>query len=145
MRRSVSRYVSTMEPVGVVGGSGFYSLLADAEPRVLSTPYGAPSDAITVGTLAGRPVAFLPRHGADHRFAPHVVPYRANLWALRSLGVRQVLSLSAVGSLTTALPTGTLVVPDQIADRTHGRAHTYFDAGTGVAHVTFADPYCPRG
>jgi 5'-methylthioadenosine phosphorylase len=131
--------------VGVIGGSGFYSLLEDAERRNVATPYGEPSDPVTVGTLAGRQVAFLPRHGADHRFAPHVVPYRANLWALRSLGVRQVVSLSAVGSLRIALPTGTLVVPDQIADRTHGRAHTYFDAGEGVGHVSFADPYCPRG
>jgi 5'-methylthioadenosine phosphorylase len=95
--------------------------------------------------LAGRRVAFIPRHGKDHRFAPHVVPYRANLWALRSLGVRQVVSLSAVGSLTTSLPTGTIVVPDQLADRTHGRDHTYFDAGNGVGHASFADPYCPRG
>ena len=133
------------EMVGVIGGSGFYSLLDAAEQRNVSTPYGEPSDAVTVGTLADRPVAFLPRHGADHRFAPHIVPYRANLWALRSLGVRQVISLSAVGSLRVALPTGTLVVPDQIADRTHGRAQTYFDSGQGVGHVSFADPYCPRG
>jgi 5'-methylthioadenosine phosphorylase len=131
--------------IGVIGGSGFYSLLEDREHREVATPYGPPSDPISLGSLAGRPVAFLPRHGADHRFAPHVVPYRANLWALRSLGVRQVVSLSAVGSLTTSLPTGTLVVPDQIVDRTHGRAHTYFGEGTGVAHATFADPYCPRG
>ncbi|MDT4912144.1 MAG: 5-methylthioadenosine phosphorylase [Pseudonocardiales bacterium] len=131
--------------IGVIGGSGFYSLLEDREHREVTTPYGPPSDPISLGSLAGRPVAFLPRHGADHRFAPHVLPYRANLWALRSLGVRQVVSLSAVGSLTTSLPTGTLVVPDQIVDRTHGRAHTYFGEGTGVAHATFADPYCPRG
>jgi 5'-methylthioadenosine phosphorylase len=137
--------MSSDEMVGVIGGSGFYSLLDGAERREVSTPYGEASDAITVGTLAERPVAFLPRHGAGHRFAPHIVPYRANLWALRSLGVRQVLSLSAVGSLRVALPTGTLVVPDQIADRTHGRAQTYFDTGQGVGHVSFADPYCPRG
>jgi 5'-methylthioadenosine phosphorylase len=134
-----------ISPIGVIGGSGFYSLLDDPEEHVLDTPYGAPSGAITVGTLGGRAVAFLPRHGTDHRFAPHVVPYRANLWALRSIGVRQVVSLSAVGSLTTSLPTGTLVVPDQIADRTHGREHTYFSAGSGVGHATFADPYCPVG
>jgi 5'-methylthioadenosine phosphorylase len=133
------------EAVGVVGGSGFYSLLESAEEVRPATPFGDPSDAITVGTLAGRRVAFLPRHGVDHRFAPHVVPYRANLWALRSLGVRQVVSLSAVGSLRADLPTGTLVVPDQLADRTHGRAHTYFDAADGVGHVSFADPYCARG
>jgi 5'-methylthioadenosine phosphorylase len=131
--------------IGVIGGSGFYSLLDDPQSRVVDTPYGAPSDQITVGSLAGREVAFVPRHGAEHRFAPHVVPYRANLWALRSLGVRQVVSLSAVGSLTTARPTGTLVVPDQLADRTHGREHTYFGDGAGVAHASFADPYCPRG
>lgn len=135
----------TDQPVGVVGGSGFYSLLDEPEERHVETPYGPPSDPVTLGTLAGREVAFLPRHGRDHRFPPHLVPYRANLWALRSLGVRQVVSLSAVGSLTTALPTGTLVVPDQIADRTSGRPHTYFDAPTGVGHATFADPYCPRG
>lgn len=131
--------------IGVIGGSGFYSLLADAAERPVETPYGPPSDPPTVGTLAGRDVAFLPRHGADHRYPPHLVPYRANLWALRSLGVRQVVSLSAVGSLTAALPTGTLVVPDQIADRTSGRPHTYFDGATGVGHASLADPYCPRG
>jgi len=134
-----------IETVGIIGGSGFYSLLTDAESVAPETPYGPASDAITVGSLAGRPVAFLPRHGVDHRFAPHIVRYRANLWALRSLGVRQVISLSAVGSLRADRPAGTLVVPDQIADRTHGREHTYFDRGDGVGHVSFADPYCPRG
>lgn len=129
--------------VGVIGGSGFYSLLDAAEEVAVDTPHGSPSAPITVGTLAGRRVAFLPRHGVDHRFAPHLVPYQANLWALRSVGVRQVLSLSAVGSLTVELPIGTLVVPDQLADRTWGRAHTYFDAGEGVNHATFADPFCP--
>jgi 5'-methylthioadenosine phosphorylase len=133
------------EVIGVIGGSGFYSLVADAEQHSVETPYGSPSGPIAVGSLAGREVAFLPRHGADHRFAPHVVPYAANLWALRAAGVRQVISLSAVGSLTTSLPTGTLVVPDQIADRTHGRQHTLYSGGTGVGHATFADPYCPRG
>jgi 5'-methylthioadenosine phosphorylase len=135
----------TDSAIGVIGGSGFYSLLEDAEERTIETPYGGPSDPITLGTLAGRAVAFLPRHGRDHRFAPHVVPYRANLWALRALGVRQVVSLSAVGSLTPTLPTGTLVVPDQLVDRTSGRPHTYFSDGSGVAHASFADPYCPRG
>jgi len=133
------------EPVGVIGGSGFYSLLDEPEQVEVPTPYGEPSGALTRGVLAGRDVVFVPRHGPDHRFAPHVVPYRANLWALRSLGVRQVVSLSAVGSLTPSLPIGTLVVPDQLADRTYGRAHTYFDEGRGVGHVSFADPYCPRG
>jgi 5'-methylthioadenosine phosphorylase len=137
--------VTADEVIGVIGGSGFYSLLGDAEQRTVETPYGLPSAPLTLGSLAGRDVAFLPRHGVDHRFAPHVVPYAANLWALRASGVRQVVSLSAVGSLTTSLPTGSLVVPDQIADRTHGRQHTLFGDGIGVGHATFADPYCPRG
>ncbi|HJQ43920.1 MAG TPA: S-methyl-5'-thioadenosine phosphorylase [Jatrophihabitantaceae bacterium] len=130
--------------VGVVGGSGFYSLLEGAAERVVDTPYGTPSAPVTVGTLAGRDVAFIPRHGVGHRFPPHLVPYRANMWALRSLGVRQVLSLSAVGSLTTALPQGAMVVPEQLVDRTSGRPHTYFDGSIdGVGHASFADPYCP--
>src|SRR3954454_1219913 len=123
------------EPVGIVGGSGFYSLLDDGQELLPDTPYGPPSGPIPTGTLAGRNVAFVPRHGLGHRFPPHLVPYRANLWALRSLGVRQVLALSAVGSLRADQPTGTLVVPDQIADRTHGRAHTVYDAPEGVGHV----------
>ena len=133
------------ELVGIVGGSGFYELLDGADQVDVETPYGPPSDVITRATLAGRDVAFLPRHGGDHRFAPQVVPYRANLWALRSLGVRQVVAVSAVGSLTPALPQGALVVPDQVVDRTHGREHTYFDGGAGVGHISFADPYCARG
>jgi len=131
--------------IGVIGGSGFYSLLDEPQERVVDTPYGRPSGALTFGALAGREVVFLPRHGPDHRFAPHVVPYRANLWALRTAGVRQVVALSAVGSLSPARPTGTLVVPDQLVDRTSGREHTYFSAADGVEHVAFADPYCPRG
>lgn len=133
------------QAVGIIGGSGFYSLLEEAEEQLPDTPYGSPSGPVTTGTLAGRPVAFVPRHGPGHRYPPHLVPYRANLWALRSLGARQVLSLSAVGSLRADRPTGTLVVPDQIADRTSGRAHTVYDAADGVGHVSFADPYCPRG
>lgn len=130
--------------VGVIGGTGFYSLLEDAEEVCVSTPYGDPSGPLTVGTFAGRSVAFVPRHGVEHQFAPHIAPYRANVWALRSIGARQVISLSAVGSLTTVLQPGQLVVPDQIADRTHGRAQTYFGEGRGVGHISFADPYCPQ-
>jgi 5'-methylthioadenosine phosphorylase len=137
--------MSAPEPIGVIGGSGFYRLLDDPVTRPMPTPYGDPSEPPAHGALAGRPVVFLPRHGADHRLAPHVVPYRANLWALRALGVRQVISLSAVGSLRPACGIGSLVVPDQIVDRTAGREHTFFGDGTGVAHVSFADPYCPRG
>jgi 5'-methylthioadenosine phosphorylase len=129
--------------IGVIGGSGFYSLFDQADEVKADTPFGAPSDPITVGQVAGRQVAFLPRHGRDHRFPPHRIPYRANLWALRALGVRQVLAPSAVGSLTIDYPPGTLVIPDQQVDRTRGRADTYYDAG--AVHVPFADPYCPHG
>ena len=133
------------ELIGIIGGSGFYSLLDDAAAHEPETPFGATSGPVTTGTLAGRDVAFVPRHGPGHRFPPHLVPYRANLWALRSLGVTQVVSLSAVGSLRVDLPTGTLVVPDQLVDRTSGRPHTVYDDAGGVGHVSFADPYCPRG
>ena len=130
--------------IGVIGGSGFYSFLDDVEEVEVSTPFGPPSDPIAVGTLpGGRRVAFLPRHGHDHRFPPHKIPYRANLWALRSVGVRQVLAPSAVGSLTAKYGPGTLAVPDQLVDRTSGREHTIY-AG-GAVHVSFADPYCPVG
>lgn len=131
--------------LGVIGGSGFYSLLDDPESVAVETPYGAPSAELTVGTLGGRRVAFLPRHGTDHRFPPHRVPYRANLWALRSIGVRQIVAGSAVGGLKPELGPGTLVAPDQIIDRTWGRPHTYSDSDRGVAHLSFADPYCPNG
>ncbi|MGV9770788.1 S-methyl-5'-thioadenosine phosphorylase [Streptosporangium sp. NPDC003464] len=134
----------TRADIGVIGGSGFYSLLDDATEVEVSTPYGPPSDVVTVGRIGSRPVAFLPRHGRDHRFPPHRIPYRANLWALRSLGVRQVLAPSAVGSLRPELGPGTLVIPDQLVDRTSSRAQTYYDTG-GVVHVAFADPYCPAG
>ncbi|GAB3693898.1 S-methyl-5'-thioadenosine phosphorylase [Angustibacter aerolatus] len=131
-------------PVGVIGGSGFYAFLDDAREVRPTTPFGDPSDAVTLGEVGGRPVAFLPRHGRDHRFAPHQVPYRANLWALRSLGVRQVVAPCAVGSLRPELGPGTLVVPDQVVDRTWGRPHTVYERPP-VVHVSFADPYCPRG
>jgi len=130
--------------IGVIGGSGFYEFLDDAREVTVQTPYGPPSDPLTIGTVAGRSVAFLPRHGRDHRFPPHRIPYLANLWALRSVGVRQVLAPSAVGSLTADNGPGTLVIPDQLVDRTSGRTQTYYAEG-GAVHVQFADPYCPVG
>jgi 5'-methylthioadenosine phosphorylase len=129
--------------IGVLGGSGLYALLEDARPLDVETPWGPPSDRVVVGEVAGRRVAFLPRHGADHRFPPHRIPYRANLWALRSLGVRQVLAPCAVGGLLPELGPGSLVVPDQLVDRTSGRAQTFWDEG--ASHVPFAEPYCPDG
>jgi 5'-methylthioadenosine phosphorylase len=128
--------------LGVVGGSGFYTFFgSDARSVTLDTPYGAPSAPITVGTVGQHEVAFLPRHGVKHEFSPHTVPYRANMWALRALGVRRVFGPCAVGSLTADLGPGSMVVPDQLVDRTSGRPDTYFDSG-GI-HVSFADPYCP--
>ncbi|MFG1868800.1 S-methyl-5'-thioadenosine phosphorylase [Micromonospora arborensis] len=128
--------------IAVIGGSGLYALL-DGTAHELETPYGPPSDAVTIAEVAGRRVAFLPRHGRDHRHPPHLIPYRANLWALRSLGVRQVLAPCAVGGLRPELGPGTFVVPDQLIDRTSGRAQTYYNQG--AVHVPFADPYCPNG
>jgi 5'-methylthioadenosine phosphorylase len=130
--------------IGVIGGSGFYEFLADAREIDVRTPFGPPSDRLTIGTVAGRSVAFLPRHGKDHRFPPHRIPYQANMWALRSVGVRQVLAPSAVGSLSAEHGPGTLVIPDQLVDRTSGRVQTYYSEG-GAVHVQFADPYCPVG
>ncbi|MFV2022028.1 S-methyl-5'-thioadenosine phosphorylase [Micromonospora sp. LOL_023] len=129
--------------LAVIGGSGLYALLDDATEHRVDTPYGEPSDAITIADVGGRRVAFLPRHGRDHRHPPHLIPYRANLWALRSIGVRQVLAPCAVGGLRPELGPGTFVVPDQLIDRTSGRAQTYYDRG--AVHVSFADPYCPTG
>lgn len=130
-------------PVGVIGGSGLYSLLDDAEQVSVTTPYGDPSDELVRGTIEGREVIFLPRHGRGHKHPAHVINYRANLWALRSLGVRQVFGPCAVGSLRPELGPGTFVLPDQLVDRTSGRVASYFD--TGAVHVAFADPYCPDG
>lgn len=127
--------------IAVIGGSGFYDFFgAGAREIVVTTPYGDPSGPVTVGTVGDHTVAFLPRHGRRHQYSPHTVPYRANMWALRSIGVRRVLGPCAVGSLTPELPTGSIVVPDQLVDRTSSRTQTYFD--TGGVHVSFADPYC---
>jgi 5'-methylthioadenosine phosphorylase len=129
--------------LAVIGGSGLYRLLDDAVDHLVGTPYGPTSDPITVADVAGRRVAFLPRHGRDHRHPPHRIPYRANLWALRELGVTQILGPCAVGSLRPELGPGSFIVPDQLLDRTQGRIQTYYD--TGAVHVSFADPYCPDG
>lgn len=127
--------------IAVIGGSGFYSFFgSDAETVTVETPYGPTSGDITIGDVDGRSVAFLPRHGAHHEYSPHTLPYRANMWALRMLGVQRVFAPCAVGSLKPELGPGTVVVPDQLVDRTSGRVQTYFDQG-GV-HVEFADPYC---
>jgi 5'-methylthioadenosine phosphorylase len=131
--------------IGIIGGTGFYSFLSDPQRFTVETPFGPPTADVTVGEVSGRQVAFLPRHGERHQFPPHRVNYRANLWALRSLGVRQVLAPCAVGSLRPELGPGTFVLPDQVVDRTWGRGHTVYDHEGPVVHVGFADPYCPRG
>ncbi|WP_020521638.1 S-methyl-5'-thioadenosine phosphorylase [Catelliglobosispora koreensis] len=129
--------------IAIIGGSGLYELFGDgATEHKLTTPYGEPSAAITIAQVAGRPVAFLPRHGVGHRFPAHVIPYRANMWALRSVGVRQIIAPCAVGGLQSHLGAGHFVVPDQLADHTSGRQHTFYD--TGAVHINFADPYCNR-
>jgi len=128
--------------VAIIGGSGFYSFLDSPETLELQTPYGAPSAPLALGEVSGRRVAFLPRHGEGHAFPPHLINYRANLWALRSLGVRQVLAPCAVGGLRPDVAPGDVVVPDQLVDRTIGRVQSYVESG--AVHVPFADPYCAR-
>ena len=128
--------------LAVIGGSGLTALLDEVETVEVDTPWGAPSGPIQLASVDGRTVAFLPRHGPGHRFPPHRVPYRANLWALRSLGVTRVLGPCAAGSLHPDLHPGHLVVLDQAVDRTWGRPDTYFEGPT-VNHVSLADPYCP--
>ncbi len=136
--------------IGIIGGSGFYELLDDGIEVELHTPYGEPAAAVTVGDLAGRRVAFLPRHGRRHDYAAHRVPFRANVWAMASLGVRSLLGPCSCGSLQPELHPGDLVVVDQLVDRTSGRPDTYHDVGAPdgtpgsegtVHHQGFADPY----
>jgi len=128
--------------IGVFGGSGFYSLVENAHEAWIETPYGAPSDRVHLGEIAGRRVAFLPRHGRDHRFPPQSINYRANLYAMKALGVKWIVGPTASGSLTQALKPGSMVVCDQVVDRTSGRKDTFYD-GPHTTHVSFADPYCP--
>jgi 5'-methylthioadenosine phosphorylase len=134
--------VTSRADVAVIGGSGFYTFLDDPVDVTVETPYGDPSASVSVGDVGGRRVAFLPRHGRHHDYPPHLINYRANLWALRSLGVRQILAPCAVGGLREEVAPGDLVVPDQLVDRTSGRARTYVERG--AVHLPFADPYCPR-
>jgi 5'-methylthioadenosine phosphorylase len=129
--------------IGVIGGSGFYRFLEHARDVDVHTPYGAPSAPHALGEVGGRAVAFLARHGPRHHLPPHRVNYRANLWAMRELGVTRVLGSCAAGSLRADVHPGELVVCDQLVDRTWGRADTFFEGGV-VGHVPFADPYCPE-
>jgi len=130
--------------IGVIGGTGLYEIegLTDIEEVDIKTPFGKTSDAIGIGKLEGVGIAFLPRHGKGHRISPTDVPYRANIYALKSLGVEWIISVNAVGSLREEIKPGDLVIPDQLIDRTRSRANSFFSEGI-VAHVHFAEPFCP--
>ncbi|MDR9450327.1 MAG: S-methyl-5'-thioadenosine phosphorylase [Acidimicrobiia bacterium] len=129
--------------IGVIGGTGFYEFLENAREVTVDTPFGNASAPLTVGSVDGIEVAFLPRHGRDHQFPPHLVPYRANLWALKEAGVDRIISPTAAGSLARNYEPGHLVVSDQLVDRTWGRPSTFYE-GPKTVHVSFADPYCPE-
>jgi 5'-methylthioadenosine phosphorylase len=127
--------------IGIFGGSGFYSLLEHAREVKVETPYGSPSDVVALGEIAGRHVAFLPRHGKSHSLPPHMINYRANLWAMKELGVTRIIGPCAAGSLKASVKPGDFVVADQLVDRTNARKDTFFD-GPVTTHVSFAFPYC---
>jgi 5'-methylthioadenosine phosphorylase len=129
--------------LAMIGGSGLYEMagLVDAQERDIATPFGKTSAPIVVGTLEGERVAFLARHGIGHHITPSEVPYRANIYALKSLGVQRIVSISACGSLRDEFAPGHIVIPDQLYDNTHGRARSFFGEGL-VAHVSVADPFC---
>ncbi|HEV7865484.1 MAG TPA: S-methyl-5'-thioadenosine phosphorylase [Acidimicrobiia bacterium] len=127
--------------IGVFGGSGFYSFLEDAVETAVDTPYGPPAAPVTIGDVGGRRVAFLPRHGRHHELPPHRINYRANLWAMRQVGVTRIIGPCAAGSLQPEVAPGDFVVPDQLVDRTWGRADTFYE-GPVAHHVSYADPYC---
>jgi 5'-methylthioadenosine phosphorylase len=128
--------------IGVFGGSGFYHLDGAEEIKV-DTPYGAPSDNITLTTIGGKRVAFMPRHGRAHQIPPHMINYRANLWAMKELGVTRVIGPCAAGSLQANVKPGDFVICDQFVDRTSGRKDTFYD-GPVTTHISTADPYCPE-
>ncbi|GCE12062.1 S-methyl-5'-thioadenosine phosphorylase [Tengunoibacter tsumagoiensis] len=130
--------------IGVIGGTGLYHMegMTDVEEIAVSTPFGDPSDVITIGKVDGVAMAFLPRHGRGHRISPSELPVRANIWALKSLGVEWVISVSAVGSLREEIAPRDLIIPDQLFDRTKSRVNSFFEQGI-VAHCSFAEPFCP--
>jgi 5'-methylthioadenosine phosphorylase len=135
----------THADIGVFGGSGFYTFLDDVEQHAVATPYGDPSAGVTIGTLGDLRVAFIPRHGQHHEFPPHRVNYRANVAAMRELGVHALLAPFAAGSLQSTIHPGDFVVVDQFVDRTSGRADTFYDTfDDGPTHVSLADPYDER-
>jgi 5'-methylthioadenosine phosphorylase len=141
IRHSVTDAPAPRDVVGVFGGSGFYRFLDEVEEVVVDTPYGPPSARIRMGAIEGRPVAFMPRHGDEHTLPAHRINYRANVWAMRQVGVTRILGPSACGSLRADLAPGSFLLCDQFVDRTKGREDTFYD-GPQTTHVSGADPYC---
>ena len=128
--------------IGVFGGSGFYSFLDNVIEMAVETPYGMPAGKVAIADIHGKKVAFLPRHGKNHEYPPHKIPYRANLWAMKALGVKQIIGPNACGSLQPHVKPGDFVICDQFIDRTYCREQTFYD-GPIATHVSAADPYCP--
>ncbi|MFC2044156.1 S-methyl-5'-thioadenosine phosphorylase [Chloroflexota bacterium] len=130
--------------IGVIGGTGLYDIegMMDIEEVNINTPFGKPSDTIVIGQLEGMGIAFLPRHGKGHRISPHEVPARSNIYALKSLGVEYIIAINSAGSFKKNIKPGDLLIPDQLIDRTQGRTSSFFGEGI-VAHIAFADPFCP--
>ena len=131
--------------IGIIGGTGIYDpgLLEDSKDIKVFTPYGKPSDFITIGVFKGKKIAFMPRHGKGHQIPPHNINYRANIWSLKQLGVTRIIAPAAVGSLKEELKPGDIVIPDQFIDRTTGRSSSFYDGGQ-VCHISTADPFCPE-
>lgn len=127
--------------IGVFGGSGFYDFLKNVKEIEIKTPYGKPSDKIAIGEYEGKKIAFLPRHGKGHKYPPHKIPYRANLWAFKNLGIKRIIAPSASGSLNIKMKPGDFVICDQFVDRTKNRIDTFYE-GLKVAHISSANPYC---
>lgn len=129
--------------IGIFGGSGFYTFLDHVREVAVETPFGPPSSKVALAEVAGKKVAFLPRHGKDHQLPPHMIPYRANIWAMKELGVTRIIGPCAAGSLKPDVRPGDFVVCDQFVDRTYGRKDTFYD-GPVTTHISPADPYCPE-
>lgn len=135
--------ISKKAEIGIIGGSGFYDLVKGLREIKVETPYGPPSEKIAIGTISGKKVAFLPRHNRTHDLPPHKINYRANIWALHSLGVKEIVTVTACGSLQTKIKRGDFVILDQFIDRTRGRIDSFYQ-GPIVTHISSAQPYCPR-
>jgi len=135
-----------MLAIGIIGGSGLYEIegFELKKKKRVTTPYGRPSDSYLIGSLEGKKLIFLPRHGKAHKIPPHMINYRANIWGFRELGAERIISVSATGGIKKGLKPGNIVVLDQVLDMTHGRQSTFYDGKEGVIHVDFTEPFCPE-